>query len=192
MHRQPLLVPGGIPSRVCPSRIGPSSGPPYPPNPKFAEHIDVPPRPLRGLSQCFARQNRRAEHLNMPQGRVQPRLRCSANFGLGEKSTLPKGWGSQCAYCQYYGRAPVRVPSILGVVTQFACHFAKLPHHQPVRDVCGGSPRAPKADIGPRHTATIDISVTSPLPVRLLGEIPSTHRSFHESPGFVLLIICRT
>ena len=36
------------------------------PNPKFAEHVNVPLRPLYGLIRCSASQNCRAEHRDVP------------------------------------------------------------------------------------------------------------------------------
>ena len=53
------------------------------PNPKFAEHPHVPLTHLGGTSRCFARQNCRAEHLNVPPRPLQRGWRCFAIFGLG-------------------------------------------------------------------------------------------------------------
>ena len=52
-------------------------------NPKFAEHPHAPLTPLGGTSRCFARQNCRAEHLNVPPRPLQRGWRCFAIFGMG-------------------------------------------------------------------------------------------------------------
>ena len=53
------------------------------PNPKFAEHVNVPLRPLYGLIRCSASQNCRAEHRDVPLRGVLRGWGCAANFGLG-------------------------------------------------------------------------------------------------------------
>ena len=52
------------------------------PNPKFAERINMPPRPLEGLFGRSARRFCRAKHGSMPQKSVEWRLRRSAIIGL--------------------------------------------------------------------------------------------------------------
>ena len=53
------------------------------PNPKFAEHMCVPQTHLGGTSRCFASPNCRAEHVNVPPGPLRRGWRCFAIFGLG-------------------------------------------------------------------------------------------------------------
>ena len=51
-------------------------------NPKFAKHKHVPQTHLGGTSRCFARQNCRAEHVNVPPGPLWRGWRCFAIIGL--------------------------------------------------------------------------------------------------------------
>ena len=52
-------------------------------NPKFAKHPHVPLTHLGGTSRCFASPNCRAEHVNVPPGPLRRGWRCFAIFGLG-------------------------------------------------------------------------------------------------------------
>ena len=51
-------------------------------NLKFAKHKHAPLTPLGGTSRCFARQNCRAEHVNVPPGPLWRGWRCFAIIGL--------------------------------------------------------------------------------------------------------------
>ena len=53
------------------------------PNPKFAKHPHVPLTQLGGTSRCFDRPKCRAEHVNVPPGPLRRGWRCFAIFGLG-------------------------------------------------------------------------------------------------------------
>ena len=63
-------------------------------NPKFAERVNVPYRPLEGLSGRSARRFCLAERVNVPQKAVEWHMGRSANFGL--RRLMGCEWDGTC------------------------------------------------------------------------------------------------
>ena len=89
-------------------------------NPKFAKHPHVPLTHLGGTSRCFASPNCRAEHVNVPPGPLRWGWRCFAIFGLGQgfRQLAAPGRrfcavceGLRCATCRYRPLAHRKSPS---------------------------------------------------------------------------------